>query len=256
MRSFDTIVAFGDRPAIERIRSQADPECRFVAHGPPHQFRVRHARVARPQRRSSEIAFWCGARRVAVLATPGGLSVAAHVVRRVRGVVSPVEADALLSRHLTRARSSAPASSFPPGSDSIHIEPPTLRRRTASHDVATFRSANGSGGSVASDASHEAYCSHVGDGTRSSAGVFAAHDRRARRRRPAPRCDGIRVAGILLTLEEVGRCQFGARRRDRGGHRGRRGSDRARLANVAASAIIVAARRPSAHRRIRPMGKR
>ncbi|HEY1428375.1 MAG TPA: acyl-CoA reductase, partial [Candidatus Tumulicola sp.] len=139
LHSFDTIVAFGDRPAIERIRSQADPECRFVSFGPRTSLGY-VAREALVERDAGDIAF--GAARDALLYdTEGCLSLRTLFVER-GGAISPETFFAALRREVDRA-----SIEFPPGSNRAQ----RMASLVAAHDLAAFRSANGRG-AVATDA--------------------------------------------------------------------------------------------------------
>ena len=141
LRSFDAVVAFGDRPALERIRAGIDPEARFIAYGP----RTSVGYVTRESldgRSLDEIAF--GAARDALLYdTEGCLSLRTIFVER-GGAVEPDAFFATFTRAIERAGIEFPA---------MRLDPHRAADVASAYSIASFRSANGSGG-VASDPSH------------------------------------------------------------------------------------------------------
>jgi hypothetical protein len=141
LRSFDAVVAFGDRPSIERIRSNTDPECRFIAYGPRTSvgYVTRESLDRNPH---EEIAF--GAARDALLYdTEGCLSLRTIFVERGASV-EPDAFFSILTRAIERAGIEFPAR---------RLDPHRAADVASAYSIASFRSANGSGG-VASDASH------------------------------------------------------------------------------------------------------
>ncbi|HEY3674563.1 MAG TPA: acyl-CoA reductase [Candidatus Tumulicola sp.] len=141
LQRFDAVVAFGSRPAIERIRSTTDPEARFIAYGPRTSvgYVTREALDGRPL---EEIAF--GAARDALLYdTEGCLSLRTIFVER-GGSVTPDAFFSILTRAIEHAGIEFPA---------MRLDPHRAADVASAYSIASFRSANGSGG-VASDASH------------------------------------------------------------------------------------------------------
>jgi hypothetical protein len=141
LRSFDVVVAFGDRPAIERIRAGCDPEARFVGYGP----RTSVGYVTRESLDGTSVEeLTLGAARDALLYdTEGCLSLRTLFVER-GGSVAPDAFFAKLTRAIERAGIEFPAQL---------LEPRRAAEAASAYNVAAFRSANGRG-SVASDAVH------------------------------------------------------------------------------------------------------
>jgi hypothetical protein len=138
LREFAAVVAFGDRPTIERIRSSTDAECRIVTYGP----RISAGYVTREMLtagRADTIAR-DAARDVVLYDTEGCLSLRTIFVER-GGEVAPDAFFASLARAVERATIEFPAS---------RRKPESAASAGAAYDLAVFRAANGHG-VVASD---------------------------------------------------------------------------------------------------------
>ncbi len=132
LRDFETVVAFGDRTSIERIRALCAAESRFIAYGP----RTSAGYVARESLDGDIEALAREAARDAILYdTEGCLSLRTIFVER-GGAISPDIFFSVFAREMERA-----AIEFPPS----RSDPAATAAVAAAHDLGRFRAANGRG---------------------------------------------------------------------------------------------------------------